>query len=74
MTQVRDGLATAGFPVLTFNYPYMEAGKKAPNRPPVLLAAHAAATARLKERVGRIVLAGKSMGGRIGISLFLTQG
>ena len=69
MIQVRDGLAGAGFPVLTFNYPYMEAGKKAPNRPPVLLAAHAAAAAALKERVGRMVLAGKSMGGRLGSHL-----
>ena len=47
----------------------MEAGKKAPNRPPVLLAAHAAASAALRERVGRIVLAGKSMGGRMGSHL-----
>ncbi len=69
MIHVRGGLADAGYPVLTFNYPYMEAGKKAPNRPPILLAAHAAAAAKLKERVGRIVLAGKSMGGRMGSHL-----
>lgn len=69
MVQVRDGLAEAGFPVMTFDYPYMEDGKKAPNRQPILLAAHAAAAAALKSRVGRIVLAGKSMGGRMGSHL-----
>ena len=69
IVHVRDGLASAGFPVLTFNYPYMEGGKKAPNRPSILLAAHSAAAAALKERVGRIVLAGKSMGGRMGSHL-----
>ncbi len=69
MVHVRDGLAGAGFPVLTFNYPYMEAGKKAPNRPPILLATHSAAAAALSKRVDRIVLAGKSMGGRMGSHL-----
>lgn len=66
MVYVRDGLAGAGFPVLTFNYPYMEAGRKAPDRPEKLLACHQAAAQALNGRVERVVLAGKSMGGRMG--------
>ncbi|NNC92873.1 MAG: alpha/beta hydrolase [Acidimicrobiia bacterium] len=66
MVYVRGGLATAGIPVLTFNYPYMEAGRRAPNPARVLLACHRAALAGLRTRVDRVVLAGKSMGGRMG--------
>ncbi|MGI9609348.1 MAG: alpha/beta hydrolase family protein [Acidimicrobiia bacterium] len=66
MVYVRDGLAAAGIPVLTFNYPDMEAGRKAPNPARILLACHRAALAELRTRVDRVVLAGKSMGGRMG--------
>lgn len=66
MTFVRDGLAEAGLPVLTFNYPYMEAGRKAPNPARILMECHRAALNVLRSRVVRVVLAGKSMGGRMG--------
>ena len=66
MVYVRDGLAASGIPVMTFNYPYMEAGRKAPNPARILLACHRAALAELRPRVERVVLAGKSMGGRMG--------
>ena len=66
MVYMRDGLAAAGIPVLTFNYPYMEAGRKAPNPARILLACHRAALDELRQRVDRVVLAGKSMGGRMG--------
>lgn len=69
MVSVRDGLAGEGFSVLTFNYPYMETGRKAPNPSRILLACHRAALRHLQERVERVVLAGKSMGGRIGSHL-----
>jgi predicted alpha/beta-hydrolase family hydrolase len=69
MTYVRDGLAAAGSSVMTFNYPYMEAGRKAPNPSRILVACHRAALAELRHRVDRVVLAGKSMGGRIGSHL-----
>ncbi len=66
MVALRDGISDAGFPVMTFDYPYMAAGRKAPDRPPKLLACHRAAAAALRDRVGdRIVLAGRSMGGRM---------
>jgi predicted alpha/beta-hydrolase family hydrolase len=66
MVSMRDGLAAAGIPVLTFNYPYMEAGRKAPNPARILLACHRAALDEMRSRVDRVVLAGKSMGGRMG--------
>lgn len=66
MLRLRGGVNAAGFPVMTFDYPYMAAGRKAPDRPPKLLACHRAATAVLREQVGeRVVLAGRSMGGRM---------
>src|SRR5688572_1419938 len=53
--------------VVPFDYPYQRAGKKSPDRPPVLVSSHRAEVARVRaEHAGPIVLAGKSMGGRIG--------
>jgi uncharacterized protein len=70
LVELRDGLGQAGFSVLTFNYPYMEAGRKAPDSQPVLLAAHRAARDYLSSKVGGpVVLAGRSMGGRMGTYL-----
>lgn len=66
---LREGLAAAGHPVLTFNYPYTELGKGRPDRQPVLLACHRAALAWLSARSERVVLAGRSMGGRMGTYL-----
>ncbi len=65
ITQLADALAGHGFPVLTFNYPYMEAGRRFPDRQPTLLAAHRAAAAWLAQRSERMVMAGRSMGGRM---------
>lgn len=61
-------LAAAGIPSLRFDFPYRAAGRKAPDRPPVLLAAVREAAADLAARTGlppdRLVLGGRSMGGR----------
>jgi predicted alpha/beta-hydrolase family hydrolase len=65
MVDLREGLAAAGHAVMTFNYPYAEAGRRSPDRPSVLTECHRAAAAALRRRYGQIVLAGKSMGGRI---------
>jgi predicted alpha/beta-hydrolase family hydrolase len=63
---IRDGLAAAGFPVLTFNYPYTEAGKTRPDTPKKLLACHKAVAAWFRAEVDpNMVMAGRSMGGRI---------
>lgn len=49
------------------DYPYQLAGKRAPDRLPVLIQAHRAAFERLRESEGgTLVLIGKSMGSRIG--------
>ncbi|MDQ3782171.1 MAG: dienelactone hydrolase family protein [Actinomycetota bacterium] len=69
MVTIRDGLVAAGLTVLTFDYPYMAAGRKAPDRAERLLNAHAAAVARLRKECDTIALAGKSMGARIGSHL-----
>lgn len=53
--------------VVTFDYPYMAAGKKRPDRHDVLVEAHRAALADARRtHAGAVVLAGKSMGSRIG--------
>jgi len=66
---VRDGLARRGLFVLSFNYRYTEAGKRAPDRMPMLLTVHRAAADVLAGECERVVLAGKSMGGRVGSHL-----
>lgn len=62
-------LAAVG-PTRTFDYPYMRAGtRKAPDKLEVLVAAHVRELEAERERAGagdRLVLAGKSMGGRVG--------
>lgn len=72
MTTVAAGLVARGFPVLRFNYPYRERAQREkhpvpPDRPAVLEDAHAAALAALATRAGgkRLILAGKSLGGRM---------
>lgn len=66
MVALRAGLASTGHTVMTFNYPYTERGAKRPDRQDKLLACHEAAADVLSARVGRIFLAGRSMGGRMG--------
>lgn len=53
-------------PVHRFDYPYMQRGSKRPDRHPVLLQAHREAYEALE---GPVLLAGKSMGSRIGCHL-----
>jgi len=66
---VAAALAVAGIPSLRFNFAYRDADRKAPDRAPVLLAATRDAAARLARRTGlppeRLVLGGRSMGGRM---------
>jgi len=61
--------AVAPLPVERMDFPYRLAGRKAPDRPPVLLDAVRAAAAVLVERAGvapdRLALGGRSMGGRM---------
>ena len=70
LTTVGDALAAAKVPSLRFNFPYKAAGRRSPDRPPVLEAAVREAAAELariaKVPPDRIVYGGRSMGGRIG--------
>ena len=65
---VADALTAAKIPSLRFNYPYRSAGRNAPDRPKVLEAATREAAAELATRAKlspeRLVLGGRSMGGR----------
>jgi predicted alpha/beta-hydrolase family hydrolase len=73
MAAWRDRLATLG-EVTAFDYPYRLAGRKAPDRLPVLIAAHREALAAVRRTTrGPIVLAGKSMGGRVGCHVALEE-
>ena len=70
MTTMARGLARRGMHVLTFDFPYMEAGRKAPDRPQVLEESLAAAVRTLRDRSEvtpslPVFAGGKSMGGRI---------
>jgi uncharacterized protein len=69
LTSVADALADVKIPSLRFNFPYMAAGRRSPDRPPVLTAAVRDATAELARRSKlpseRLVLGGRSMGGRM---------
>ncbi|MCA1842579.1 MAG: dienelactone hydrolase, partial [Actinobacteria bacterium] len=68
LVAVAAALEAAGIPSLRFDFPYRLAGRKAPDRPPVLLAAVREAAAELVRQTGlppdRLVLGERSMGGR----------
>lgn len=60
--------AAHGVTTLTFNFPYMEAKRRIPDRAPVLEACLAVVLAAGRSRLGAdlpVFLAGKSMGGRM---------
>ena len=70
---IAEGLARAGHAVLRFNYLYTErmaqgSNRRPPDRQPVLRSVHTLAFEHLRRRYPRraLILAGKSMGGRIG--------
>ena len=69
LVAVAEALADAGVPSMCFDFPYRVAGRRAPDRAPVLLGAVAAAAAELAGATGlaphRLVLGGRSMGGRM---------
>ena len=73
MVRYARALAERGVDVVTFNFPYMDAKRKSPDKAPVLEEAFRAAIvdaiAERKERSSRLVIGGKSMGGRIATHL-----
>ena len=63
---VADGLASEGVRVCRFNFVYSELGRKAPDRQPILENTYRAVAEHVRKGwSGRVILSGKSMGGRI---------
>lgn len=63
-----DGLAARGIAAVRFNFPYTERGDRAPDRAPVLEACYRDVLAAVRDDPalrGRVVIGGKSMGGRM---------
>jgi len=77
MCYFHEALAEAGLLSIKFNFPYTEQGRKAPDRPALLMqtwvAVANAVTSDDTWRPRRLFLAGKSMGGRIA-SMAVAQG
>ena len=74
MVAWRKRLETLG-DVVAFDYPYMRAGRKSPDRPPALIAAHREALASAVAKLGPgrpVFLIGKSMG-RMGCHLAVEE-
>ncbi|MFP5375477.1 MAG: alpha/beta family hydrolase [Acidimicrobiia bacterium] len=69
LVAIDRAVGAAGVVVERMDFPYTRAGRRAPDRPPVLVAAVAEGAAALAAAAGvapgRVVLGGRSMGGRI---------
>lgn len=67
LVAVAERLAARGVAVVRFNFPYTERGDRAPDRAPVLEACYRAVLAQVRADLGgdRLVIGGKSMGGRM---------
>jgi predicted alpha/beta-hydrolase family hydrolase len=73
MQKWQERLETIG-EVTLFDYDYMREGRRRPDSPPQLIAAHRRALVQLREKTsGQIFLIGKSMGGRIGCHVSLEE-
>jgi len=67
LVRLADALAQGGRRVVLHNFPYTEARRRVPDKPAVLEATVSAVAAHARSALGasRLVLGGKSMGGRI---------
>jgi uncharacterized protein len=67
MAGAAKGLTDGGVTVIRFNFPYVEEGRRSPDRPPILLQAWTGAMEEAKHRSEGLPLAagGKSLGGRM---------
>lgn len=68
MLATAAALEARGIEVARFNFPYRERGSRMPDRMPELKAAFAAVAERLRGG-GKLVLGGRSMGGRVATML-----
>ena len=76
MAGVAEGLTAGGLSVLRFNFPYIDAGRRMPDPPAVLLDTWDAIIREAARRAGGrpLVAGGKSMGGRIASMLAADRG
>jgi predicted alpha/beta-hydrolase family hydrolase len=69
LVAVADGLARHGFPTVRFNFPYKERRGRAPDPAPVLERCYRSVLAQVRAdpalRARRLVIGGKSLGGRM---------
>jgi predicted alpha/beta-hydrolase family hydrolase len=73
MVAYADAIAARGLGAVRFNFVYSETGKKSPDRTAVLESCVRGVADAVAERADRILLGGRSMGGRIGSHL-IAQG
>jgi hypothetical protein len=73
LSAIHEGLAERGYVTVKFNFPYKEAGGRAPDRAPVLEDCYRHVVAAVRDDAGltasRLVIGGKSLGGRIATHL-----
>lgn len=78
MRMFAKGLAARGLDVMTFNFIYMEQGRSVPDQKPKLEACYRAvidaALKQKKLKQNRLVIGGKSMGGRIASQVMAEEG
>ena len=78
MRMFAKGLAARGLDVMTFNFIYMEQGRSVPDQKPKLEACYRAvidtALKQKKLKQNRLVVGGKSMGGRIASQVMAEEG
>jgi len=65
LVKIDEAVSALGATVSRMDFPYRLAGRRAPDREPVLLAAVDAAAKAVNVKPGRLALGGRSMGGRI---------
>ncbi len=68
-----DALAARGVTAVRFQFPYMEAGRRSPDRSELLEATWRAVIDAVRPDGGKLAVGGRSMGGRIA-SMVLAQG
>lgn len=65
LVAIDNAAAAAGATVVRMDFPYRKAGRRAPDKPAVLIEAVVEAATELRARTDRLVLGGRSMGGRM---------
>jgi predicted alpha/beta-hydrolase family hydrolase len=65
LVAIDGAVSSAGGVVVRMDFPYRKAGRRSPDRPPVLIAAAREEADALARRCDHLVMGGRSMGGRI---------